>query len=250
VNTQICTENRGAASILRLLMISMAVTLPVGASTQEQPTKKTVDKSAPPAGKSDTTEIVERIQAYYASAADYQASFVQTTAHKMFAGRLQRAYGVVKFKKGGLMRWEYTRPEKKYFIYDGKKLWIYEPEVPQIFSGNADAERLRRALAFISGDGKILDEYTAEKLDAAKHGLPEGVVLGLRPKDVQSPYKSIELYLDKTTFRVKRSVVVDQQGNRNRLDFTNPKLGNSLPDSEFSFTPPAGVPVIDPTKPQ
>ena len=195
-------------------------------------------------------EIVDKIQGYYASATDYKASFTQTTSHKMFSGRLQRAYGTVKFKKGGLMRWEYVRPEKKFFIYDGKTLWIYEPEVPQIFSGSADAERLRRALAFVSGEGKIAEEYTVKKMDSAKYGYPKGIVLGLSPKDSRSPYKRIELYVDAATYRVARSVVVDHEGNRNRLDFSNPKLGNNFTAEEFAFTPPPGVPVIDPTKAQ
>ncbi len=194
----------------------------------------------------DTQQVVENIQKYYASAENYQASFVQTTAHKMFAGRLDRSYGTVKFKKGGLMRWEYLKPEKKYFIYDGKTLWVYEPEVPQVIAGTADAEKLRRALAFLSGDGKILDEYNVRKLDAAKFKFNKGFVLSLSPKDKTSPFKRIELYVDAKTYRVMRSVVVDQESNRNRLDFTHPKLGNDIPAAAFSFTPPKGVPVITP----
>ena len=190
--------------------------------------------------------IVERMQAVYAAADDYQANFVQTTAHKMFAGRLERSYGIVKFKKGGLMRWEYQRPENKYFIYDGKKLWVYEPEVPQVFSGAADAERLRRALAFLSGEGKILDEYHVKKLDESKFRFTQGFVLGLRPKNEKSPFKRIELYIDKSSYRVVRSVVVDHEKNRNRIDFKNPKTGTGIPSSAFSFTPPKGVPVLTP----
>jgi outer membrane lipoprotein carrier protein len=191
-------------------------------------------------------DIIQKMQSFYASSSDYQASFVQSTSHKMFPGRLQRAYGTVKFKKGGLMRWEYTRPEKKYFIYDGTKLWVYEPKVPQVISGTADAEKLRRALAFLSGEGKIQDEYNVKILDAAKYNYPKGLVLGLRPKDKKSPYRRIELYLDKSTYRVTRSVVVDHENNRNRLDFSNPKLNNNLSKKEFQFTPPAGVPVLSP----
>ena len=211
-------------------------------------TSPTAESIAP--ADPDIKEIVDKIQSYYSAAQDYQASFVQTTSHKLFAGKLQRAYGTVKFKKGGLMRWEYERPEKKLFVYDGKTLWIYEPEVPQVFSGSADAERLRRALAFLSGDGGLLNEYSIKKLNSVKYGFKTGIVLGLTPKNTQSPYKRIELYLDASTYRVARSVVVDHEGNRNRLDFNNPKLGLGLPASEFSFTPPKGVPVIDPTKPQ
>ena len=233
-------------------MICIGWALPTIGVSQTKPapaetTDKTDTAARPPV---DTKEIVNKIQAFYAQASDYQATFVQTTAHKMFSGRLERAYGTVKFKKGGLMRWEYTKPEKKFFIYDGKTLWIYEPEVPQVFSGSADAERLRRALAFLSGDGKILDEYNVKSLNPVKYGYPEGVVLGLTPKDKQSPYKRIELYIDKKDHHVARSVVVDHENNRNRLDFSNPKLGNNFTDKDFFFSPPKGVPVIDPTKPQ
>ncbi len=187
-------------------------------------------------------DIINRLKEFYASVNDYHASFVQTTAHKMFAGRLQRAYGTVKFKKGGLMRWEYTRPERKFFIYDGSKLWIYEPDVPQVFSGAADSERLRRALTFLTGEGAILDEYSAKMLPAEKYGFSKGIVVGLWPKDAKSPFKKVELYLDKTNFRVVRSVVVDKEGNRNRFDFATPKLNQGLSVELFTFTPPPGVP--------
>ena len=98
------------------------------------------------------------------------------------------------------------------------------------------------------GEGKIQDEYRVRALDAKKFKYDKGIVLGLTPKDKKSPYKRIELYLDKSTFRVVRSVVVDRQNNRNRLDFSNPKLNSNLPASAFQFTPPPGVPVVQPTQ--
>lgn len=198
-------------------------------------------------GKEDkeVKTIIESLVAYYAAGQSYEATFVQTNAHKMFPGRLQRAYGKVMFYRGGLMRWEYERPEKKFFIYDGKKLWVYEPEVPQIFSGAADAERLKKALAFLTGEGKILEEYGVRKMDEVKLGFKKGVVIGLWPKDKNSAFKRVELYLDGKTHRVVRSVVVDHEGNRNRLDFHNPKLGQQLDKKAFTFSPPPGVPVIE-----
>jgi outer membrane lipoprotein carrier protein len=197
------------------------------------------DGETPPANN-----VVERVQTYYASVNDYEASFVQTTAHKMFGGRLQRAYGNVMFKKGGLMRWEYTRPERKIFIYDGGTLWIYEPDVPQVFKGAADAERLAKALAFLTGEGRILDEYRAQTLSKDKYNFPIGFVIGLWPKQKNSPFKRVEIYIEPQTYRVVRSVVVDQEDNRNRLDFAAPSLNKNLSDAVFSFTPPPDVPVL------
>jgi chaperone LolA len=148
------------------------------------------------------------------------------------------------FKQGGLMRWEYKRPDKKLFVYDGAKLWVYEPEVPQIFAGAADAERLQKGLAFLTGQGKILDEYTAKKLDEKKYRFAKGYVLKLRPKKGGSPFKHVELYVDKSDYHVVRSVVVDHEGNRNRLDFGKPEINTGLAAGLFQFTPPPGVPVI------
>jgi len=187
--------------------------------------------------------VIELLQKQYAQTNNYTADFVQTTAHKMFAGRLQRAYGKVMFKSGGTMRWEYERPEHKLFIYDGETLWIYEPEVPQVFAGSADAERLKRALAFLGGEGRILEEYSVKRLDADKFGFTDGHVLGLEPKDPRSPFSRVELYIDAITFRVSRSVVVDHDGNRNRLDFSNTRVDQDLSTDVFTFTPPPGVPV-------
>jgi len=191
------------------------------------------------------TEIVNNMQLYYAKVNDYSASFVQTTAHKLFSGKLQRSYGKVNFKNGGLMRWEYARPAKKLFIYDGTTLWVYEPEVPQIFKATANADRLRKGLAFLTGEGKIKDSYRVKKVTASKFGFTKGYVLKLNPKQKNSPFKHVELYVNATNYRVERSVVVDHDGNRNRLDFSNVKTNMSPPEAMFSFIPPAGVPIID-----
>jgi outer membrane lipoprotein carrier protein len=225
----------GNTAIILEILVAVSILMPAYNSAAQTPPTKAKD-------------IIEKMQAVYAAANDYQATFVQTTAHKLFAGRLERSYGIVKFKKGGLMRWEYQRPENKLFIYDGKTLWVYEPEVPQVFAGTADAERLQRALAFLTGEGKILNEYSVKMLDAKKFRFEKGVVLGLTPKDKRSPYKRIELYIDTNTYRVARSVVVDHEKNRNRLDFTNPKTNTGIPASAFAFTPPKGVPVLSPNQ--
>jgi outer membrane lipoprotein carrier protein len=196
-------------------------------------------------GQPSADEIVSRVQAHYAEVSDFRASFVQTIAHKLFPGRLDRSYGAVMFKKGGLMRWEYSRPEKKLFVYDGATLWIYEPEVPQVFKGTANAERLRKALAFLNGEGKIKDAYRAKMLDAARFNFTAGHVLELTPLEKSSPFKRVELYVDDADFHVVRSVVVDNDGNRNRFDFSDIASNGGLGTALFSFSPPAGVPVLD-----
>ena len=191
------------------------------------------------------SQIIGKVQAHYNATTDFKASFVQTTAHKLFSNRLERSYGEVYLRKNGMMHWAYSRPEPKYFIYDGQTLWVYEPEVPQVFKGQADSERLKKALAFMTGSVRIEDEYNVRKLNEKKFKFTEGYVLGLLPKEKGSPFKMIELYVAAGDFHVVRSVVVDHEGNRNRFDFVDPAYNNSLDDGLFAFAPPAGVPVIE-----
>lgn len=201
-------------------------------------------QKAPPMSASD---VCAKVQLYYASVSDYRANFVQTTSHKLFQGKLQRTYGTVSFKKGGLMRWQYSRPEEKLFIYDGATLWVYEPAVPQVISGSADTDRLKKSLAFLTGEGRLLEDYAATSLDPGKYGFDgRGFVLALRPKDKNAPFKMVEVYVSAADYHVERSVVVDHEGNRNRLDFSEVKTNLGLDNKEFTFTPPAGVPVIKP----
>ena len=202
--------------------------------------------SAEGQNKVNANEIVDKVQAYYEAISDYKARFVQTTAHKMFPGKYQRAYGTVMFKKGGLMRWEYQRPEKKLFIYDGLTLWVYEPMVPQIFRGQDGTERLKKALAFLTGEGKIRHSYKASLADNSKFDFSNGYVLILVPKEKNSPFKHVEMYVAGDTYRVARSVVVDHDGNRNRLDFYDPEINTGLDFRLFQFVPPEGVPIMTP----
>jgi len=233
-------DRKPAQKPLALLACTAAIAIAAGAVTAQSEKGSGTGLGA--------NEIVDRVQAYYAEISDYRAAFVQTIAHKLFAGRLERSYGDVLFKKGGLMRWEYTRPERKLFVYDGATLWIYEPEVPQAFKAAANADRLRKALAFLSGEGKIKDSYKVVKLDAARFSFAPGYVLKLTPTEKGSPFKRVELYVDSTDFHVARSVVVDHEGNRNRFDFSNPVRSSGIAASLFSFTPPAGVPVLEATE--
>jgi outer membrane lipoprotein carrier protein len=204
-----------------------------------------IGAAAEGASSPNANEIVDRVQAHYALVSDFRASFVQSVAHKLFPGRLERSYGTVMFKKGGLMRWEYARPEKKLFIYDGATLWIYEPEVPQAFKATANADRLRKALAFLNGEGKIKESYKVEKLDAARAGFAAGYALKLTPLEKGSPFAKVELYVDASDFHVVRSVVVDHEGNRNRFDFSDSASNGGIAPELFTFSPPEGVPVID-----
>ncbi len=48
------------------------------------------------------------------------------------------------------------------------------------------------------------------------------------------------------TYQVRRVIIVDGQGNRNRFDFENPKVNETVPAERFKFVPPPGTSVVHP----
>ncbi len=194
-------------------------------------------------GGATEKDWVHRIQATYAQVADFSADFVQTYKHPL-KDTLKRSYGKVYFRKGGLMRWEYEKPEPKLFVFDGASLWMFEPQVPQIVVTQGQNDRFRRSLAFLIGESNLDEEYHVSLLDGPGLGYTAGPVLGLKPKDPSSFFEQVELYLDPNTALVVRSVLVDRDGGRNRVDFVSPKLNTNPSPTLFRFTPPAGVPVV------
>ncbi len=79
-----------------------------------------------------TADAVARdIQRKYDHVADFSADFV----HAYRGGVLKQQAterGKLLVKKPGKMRWEYTAPERKLFVSDGRKIYSYIPQDKQV----------------------------------------------------------------------------------------------------------------------
>ncbi len=185
-------------------------------------------------------QVVDGIQKFYADAQDLQANFTQRYTYLVY-DRVQISSGVVYFKKPGMMRWDYQKPEPKVFVADGQTLWVYEPAENQAFKRKLDSSQLPVALTFMSGQGKLTDEFDAKLVEAPD---ASSLAVELVPKRHAGDYKSLRLTVDAKSYAVKTSTVVDPVGNTNELVFADMKTNVGLPDAGFKFRPPEGVRVI------
>ena len=53
-------------------------------------------------------------------------------------------------------------------------------------------------------------------------------------------------YVDAQTNQVRRALILDAQGNRNRFDFETPAVNLPVQNGEFDFVPPPGTKIIKP----
>jgi outer membrane lipoprotein carrier protein len=217
-------------------MISLFALLPLLAAGEPVP--------ATAASRLDLPAVVERVQKRYDSATDFRSTFNQTLTNAAFKRRTPST-GEVLLKKPGRMRWNYKTPEPKMYLSDGDLLWLYEPEDKQAFKQDLKGSQLPAALAFLTGKGKLAEQFDITVAKEPAVGGPRDYILALSPRQPQAQVKSILFVVDPETFFVRETFITDAQGNTNDILFSDIKINTRLSDGTFRFTPPAGVRVVD-----
>jgi outer membrane lipoprotein carrier protein len=200
--------------------------------------------NATPSGPT-ATDIATRVQAFYNRTKTFQADFKQEYLIKMH-GQKKTADGRVVFEKPGKMSFAYSQPNGNRVVSDGKLLKVYEKENQQMFEQPVDKTQYPAALAFLMGQGDLTKSFSLRMLDAGAMKFEGGYVLEGTPKETTPAYQLILLYVDAATAQVRRVLILDAQGNRNRFDFSNPIVNVPVPPAEFVLTPPPGTQVVHP----
>ena len=198
----------------------------------------------PPAGPS-ADDIATRVQKFYDSTHTFRATFKQTYTIKVQNVQKVSA-GKVVFEKPGKMSWQYDAPNGNRVVSDGNTIKVYEKENEQMYEMSVAKSQYPAALAFLMGKGSLTRDFTMRLLDPAQMKFEGGYVLEGTPKDATPAYQKMLLYIDAQTYQVRRALILDAQGNRNRFDFETPVVNEAVGKGEFDFIPPPGTKVIKP----
>ncbi|HBH02092.1 MAG TPA: hypothetical protein DDZ42_09270 [Candidatus Rokubacteria bacterium] len=201
--------------------------------------------SAPAAAAAQSLdEVVRGIEAAYAKMTDLRADFAQQAFNKSL-GQTIPARGTVYLKRGGKLRWEYAEPTPQQIVSDGRKLWIYTPALNQVNVGDAPAALAGPAGSFLAGLGRLREQFGVRFLNPAVPRDGEGNwVLDLTPKQPLPTLARLILAVEPRAWEVRKAVVYDQFENTVTMRFTRVVVNGGLPDTTFTFVPPAGVATV------
>ena len=188
-------------------------------------------------------EVLNEIQNRYEKTSDFEASFIQEYVGKVMK-QPNRGEGRVYFKKRGMMRWDYTVPNQK-LLSDGHTLWYYQPEEKQVLV--SDVSRYlneKTPLAFLAGEGNLGRDFNLLNLNESVSQKEDNYVVELAPKEPLATLSKLILTVDKKTYAVLQTDVLDGLGNVTRTRFIDIKTNVGLSDSFFHFTIPPGTEVI------
>jgi len=198
-----------------------------------------------PASAQATAETVAKVQAFYDGTTSFTSPFNQEFWVKSHNVR-KKSKGKVTFAKPGKMAWDYEEPAGNRVVSDGTMLKVYEAANKQMFEQNIDKSQYPAALSFLTGTGKLSDSFTFVMYPGESMDFAGGSVLVGTPKKESSAYTKVLFYVDSSTSHIRRALIVDAQGNRNRFDFVEPKVNVQVDESTFKLVPPAGTQVIRP----
>jgi outer membrane lipoprotein carrier protein len=187
--------------------------------------------------------LVLKIQDVYEKTDDFRSSFSQETTIKSLK-KTERESGVVYFKKPRMMRWVYSKPKSKELVIGPRKSWLYIAEDRLVYL--QDSESLLRSkvtIKFMSGIGKLAEDFD---IRFAGPGKKEGPYrLELKPKAYVEGIEKLFLTVDRENYQITSVLLTDVYGNVTKTTFSNTEFNRNLPDSLFTFKPPAGVDIID-----
>ena len=143
------------------------------------------------------------------------------------------------------MSWRYNNNGNR-IVSDGKIIRVYEKENQQMYEQPLDKSPYPAALAFLVGTGNLNQSFKLSKTDPTAAKFEGGLVLFGEPRDATPAYQKMVLYVDAATYQVRRVLLLDAQGNKNRFDFTSTEVNKLPPPGEFLFTPPKGTQVVRP----
>jgi chaperone LolA len=196
---------------------------------------------AVPAGPG--AELARQVDAVFVGRKTFSARFKQQYTQKI-AGQVKDSTGTVFVEKPNKISFRYDPPNKNRIVSDGTTLKVYVAEDNQMFETPVQKTQYPGALAFLMGNG-IGPSFNFTINDKAK--FDGGPVLLGKPTEPTPSYEYVMFYVDKALLAksdpgvIRRVLIVEAQGNKNRFDFESASQPASIDPAEFSFTPPPGT---------
>lgn len=200
-----------------------------------------------PAQGATPAQVVGCVQGVYDQSQTYMSHFAQHFWVKAY-NQEKASAGHVTFAKPGKMSWTYEDDASKgnRIVSDGSMVKVYEANNKQMYEQPLDKSQYPAALSFLTGTGKLGDAFDFQLFPGEQMKFPGGMVLVGTPKTPTPAYSKVLFYVDAATSQVRRVMIIDGQGNRNRFDFDDAKINQPVPPESFKYTPPPGTSIIHP----
>ena len=194
-----------------------------------------------PAQSADLNLLIEGLQRKYSRMQGLEADFVQV--YRGADGRVVRESGHLLLKRPGKARWEYTSPERKVFVSDGRSVFFYVyGEKNATRSSIKETVDPQIPFLFLLGRGNLRRDFSRIEVATGEPVAGAGnQVLRLFPKRAPEEFKQLLVEVSSASFEVRRMVIFERSGARMDFLLSNLRENYVAPENQFQFTVPPGV---------
>ncbi len=195
----------------------------------------------------DPWPILDRASATYQTITSLSADFVQIIANPMI-GTPDTTRGRLYQMRPSRFAMRFTAPKGDRIVADGRFLWLYTPST-------TPGQVIRSRIPEYGTTGPNLigqfveqprERYTAQHVRA--DSLPDAGpvdVIRLVPKGHEQPYSEAKIWVGREDELVHRVDILESSGQERTVILRNIRVNRGVPGRELTFSPPAGVRVVD-----
>ena len=187
---------------------------------------------------SEQQQAANKLSALLGSTQTITGSFSQLTLDSS-GTQLQEAAGEMVLQRPGLFRWHTNPPLEQLLVSNGKKVWLYDPDLMQVTVQKMDQRLTHTPALLLSGDvSKISENFSI----SYNEGGPV-VDFVLTPTAKDTLFDTLRL-----SFRdgvINDMQLLDAVGQRTNILFMNVKVNEPVSADQFVFDAPEGVDVIE-----
>lgn len=211
------------SALTGVLMTTLGIAAPMVAMTQTA-------QAAP------ATNLVaaQRLNKLLSNTKSMTASFTQTTkgaSNGTFKGKMS-------VQRPNNFRWETTSPSEQLIVANGSSLWIFDKDLEQATKQSVDNQVGNTPALLLSGDPSKIDKnFKVTQPYSTKN------YYVLYPKSSDASFKSLSMSF--SGGKPVMMVLNDTLGQTTSIKFSNIKLNPTINSSQFKFTPPKGVDIIN-----
>ncbi len=153
---------------------------------------------------------------------------------------------------GSRTRWDTFSPQPTAMIVDATGISIYYPQRSTLEVYQLDEKLKWLAVSPLPQLTALLDRFTIERIPVADSGDAgsAGTYLGLclRPRDeaLRKYLRRVDVVLNTTTAFIVRVEMLDADGDRTVISFSNMRPNTGLDNKDVELTVPAGTQIVRP----
>lgn len=185
--------------------------------------------------------LLKSLESRYNRAQTLQVQFVETFTG---VGQPRRSEaGTLYLKKPGRMRWDYTSPQGKLFLSDGKQVYLYVPSTRRVEKMKLrESEDMRAPLAFLLGKLNFQKEFR----NIQEHLQGTDRLITADPKSADLPYSKVE-FLVSPEMQIRQLKVTGQDQSILEFVFSHERVNPSFDSKLFNFRMPPGAELVEPS---